>query len=423
MTPEPAALPAWKVLVVDDEPAVHEVSRLILSDLVFEGRGIDVICAGTAAQAREVMGRHEDIALVLLDVVMETDDAGIALVHHIRGTLGNDDVQIVLRTGQPGMAPEREVVLQHEINGYCLKTDVTSQRLHAIVIAALRGYRHTSALRARLTLDKPFAAPPNADLASAAALVGLMRAHDAGAVLLQAQPEVLLSSNQVSGVELVPHWRTSLGLLPASRVCCLVPDGAERRRIALWLLAQACTWARFWRAGKGSAIRVSVPIVGECLADPDTREAVLDALHEAALGPGSLDLLVSESVLLGADEAQRASIAQLRSLGVSLTLVDFGAGTISLPGLNRLVPDRLKIHRLFVREVNADTDRKALARSLIALAQTLGIVAIADGISCNGDLQFYRWEGCEIGQGDALAPACAPADVLAFLQRGHPRSH
>jgi CheY-like chemotaxis protein len=126
----------WKILLVDDEPEVHEVSRLILGDVEFEGRGIDLLCAESATQAREMLLRHDDVALVLLDVVMETDDAGLALVHHIRDQILNRDVQIVLRTGQPGMAPELDVVMRYEINGYCLKTDVTAQRLHSMVISA-----------------------------------------------------------------------------------------------------------------------------------------------------------------------------------------------------------------------------------------------------------------------------------------------
>jgi EAL domain-containing protein (putative c-di-GMP-specific phosphodiesterase class I) len=88
-----------------------------------------------------------------------------------------------------------------------------------------------------------------------------------------------------------------------------------------------------------------------------------------------------------------------------------------------MVPDRLKLHRVFVRAVRSDPARMAMARSLIALAQTLGIAAIADGISSDDDAQFFTWEGCELGQGDALAPACAVADLADWLQHGQRLSH
>ncbi len=418
---------SWKVLLVDDEPAVHDVSRLILAGQTFEGRDIELLSANSAAQAREILMRHGDVALVMLDVVMETDDAGIALVQYIREQRRDSDTQIVLRTGQPGMAPERDVVLRYEINGYFLKTDITAQRLHSIVISALRNYRYMRSLRAvpgfDVRRDVQRVTPQQPDAARSALAQELAQSSAGESILLQAQPEIVLASNQVAGIELVPQWKTSLGLLPAARVCDAVPEGPARRRIALWLLGQACFWARSWCASLGIPVTVSVPVLGESLGDCGTLEAIADAVREAGLAPGTLDLLVSEATLLSGHPDMRAAVATLRAAGVTFTLADFGAQTISLQRLNQGVPDRLKIHRLFVRGVANDPERMALARSLIALAHTLRIVAIADGISSDGDAQFFKWEGCDLGQGDALAPACAPAGVAEFLQHGKRTSH
>lgn len=413
----------WKVLLVDDEPAVHEVSRLILNSLSFEGRGVELLSAGSAAQAREVLSRERDVALALLDVVMETDDAGIALVQHIREQLHDRDMQIVLRTGQPGVAPEADLVGRYEINGYVLKTEITAQRLHSIVIAALRSYRHARSLR-RASERDPDQAPPREPEAMRHALaMELARSGDGENILLQAQPEIMLASNRVAGVELVPHWKTSFGLLPAARVCEALPEGPVRSRVVRWMLAQACFWARSWQATTGRLVTVSIPLVGESLGDCATLAAITGAVRDAELARGSLDLLVSEAVLLSGHPDIRSAVETLRGAGVTITLVDFGARTISLPHLNQLVPDRLKIHRLFVRGVADDPETMALARSLIALAQTLNIAAIADGISSDADAQFFKWEGCDLGQGDALAPACTPAGVAEFLQHGKRASH
>ncbi len=418
-TPSPAGTASWKVLLVDDEPAVHEVSRLILAGLTFEGREVELLSAHSAAQAREMLARQRDIALALIDVVMETDDAGIALVQHIREQRRDKDMQIVLRTGQPGVAPESDIVPHYEINGYFLKTEITAQRLHSIVISALRNYRHTRLLRGA----PPRAAAGEADPVRRSLALELARAGDGDTVSMQAQPEIVLASNRIAGIELLPHWKTSHGLLPASRVGDALPDGPQRRRIEHWLLAQACFWARAWRDRVGAPVTVSVPLIGESLGDCATQAAVVDAVRGAGLAPRALDLLVSEATLLSGHPELPAAVQTLRAAGVTVTLVDFGAQTISLQRLNRLVPDRLKIHRLFVRGVAGDPERMALARSLIALAQTLNIVAIADGISSDADAQFFKWEGCELGQGDALAPACAPADVAEFLEHGKRASH
>ncbi len=402
----------WKVLLVDDEPAVHQVSQLILADVQFDGRGIELLCAHSAAQAREFLARERGVALVLLDVVMETDDAGLALVQHIREQRRDRLVQIVLRTGQPGMAPEREVVLRHEINGYWLKTDLTAQRLRSIVISALRTYRLAMSEQAAAG-----GAEAPLDAGAQALRVELARAAPGEAVVWQAQPEIALASNRIAGIELVPLWKTSMGLLPATRVFDALAGAAACRPHALHLLAQACAWARTWRDA-GAALTVSVPAVGECLGDADTQDRVHDMVQESALPRGTLDLLVGEASLLHGGSALQQALARLRAAGVGFTLADVGAATISLQRLTQLGPDRLKIHRPFVRNVAADPQRMALARSVIALAHTLRIIAIADGIASDSDAQFFRWEGCELGQGDALAPACAPGDVLGLLQQG-----
>jgi putative nucleotidyltransferase with HDIG domain len=133
--------PGWKVLIVDDEPEVHEVTRMVLGDFEFEGRRLDFLHAHSAEQARMQLRDHGDVAVVLLDVVMETDQAGLDLVHFIRRELDNQFVRIVLRTGQPGQAPEREVVASYDINDYKEKTELTSERLFTTLYATLRAYR------------------------------------------------------------------------------------------------------------------------------------------------------------------------------------------------------------------------------------------------------------------------------------------
>lgn len=413
----------WKVLLVDDEPAVHDVSALILADLRFEGRDITLLSAHSGAQARELLARESGIALVLLDVVMETDDAGMALVQHIRETLHEHDMQIVLRTGQPGMAPEDEIVRRYEINGYVLKTEVTAQRLQTIVMAALRGWRHAQTLRTVPPAERPAALPQASALARQSLRRALLADRDGQAVLLQAQPEVELASNLVRGVELVACWKSATGLLPAARVGELLPPGPLRRRVVQWLLAQGCFWARAWQAAAGHSMRVSLPLVGDSLADPAVPGLVLAALQRSGLPPGALDLLIGEATLFGGQSAVRDALSTLRAAGVTVTLVDFGGQTIALQRLNQMVPDRLKLHRVFVRAVRSDPERMAMARSLIALAQTLQIVAVADGIASDDDAQFFKWEGCDLGQGDALAPACAVSDLAGWLQHGQRISH
>lgn len=131
---------AWKVLIVDDEPDVHSLTKLLLRNFNYRKRGLEFLSAYSAAEARTVLQANADIALVLLDVVMETEHAGLALVDYVRNELGNRMVQIVIRTGQPGQAPPLTVISNHGINDYKEKTEITQQNMILTVVKALRLY-------------------------------------------------------------------------------------------------------------------------------------------------------------------------------------------------------------------------------------------------------------------------------------------
>ena len=132
---------AWKLLVVDDEPDVRSLTRLNLKGFRFAERDVEIIEAGSAAEARSVLAEHPDIAVALIDVVMESDDAGLLLVEYIRKTLGNLMMRLVIRTGQPGVAPERYVIDHFDIDDYKDKTELTAQRLYTTVRSSLKSYR------------------------------------------------------------------------------------------------------------------------------------------------------------------------------------------------------------------------------------------------------------------------------------------
>lgn len=130
----------WKVLVVDDEEGIHSVTRLALRHFTVESKPLTFFHAYTAEQAREVLLENPDIAVVLVDVVMESDHAGLDLVEYIRQQLHNDFIRIILRTGQPGQAPEMEVIERFKIDDYRLKTELTQDKLCAVLLASIRTY-------------------------------------------------------------------------------------------------------------------------------------------------------------------------------------------------------------------------------------------------------------------------------------------
>ncbi|WP_028101490.1 response regulator [Pseudoduganella violaceinigra] len=136
----PNAAP-WRILLVDDEPDIHDITQLTLRRFRLDGRGLEFLHAYSGAQAKQVLAAEADIALVFLDVVMEQEDAGLEVARWLRQDLGNQFTRIVLRTGQPGQAPEERVIVDYDINDYKEKTELDRTKLFTTTFAALRAYR------------------------------------------------------------------------------------------------------------------------------------------------------------------------------------------------------------------------------------------------------------------------------------------
>ena len=131
----------WKILIVDDDEEVHRATLFALKKVELLGRKLKMLHAYSAAEARKVLSAEEDIAVILLDVVMEHNEAGLELVGVIRDELQLDEVRIILRTGQPGYAPETEVITEYDINDYRSKSELTQTRLITSLVSALRSYQ------------------------------------------------------------------------------------------------------------------------------------------------------------------------------------------------------------------------------------------------------------------------------------------
>ncbi|SHE81221.1 HD domain-containing phosphohydrolase [Vibrio gazogenes] len=152
----------WKILIVDDEDGMHTITKLALNRTQFDGKGLIFFSAYNVAQAKEILSSENDIAVVLLDVVMETEEAGLEVAEYIRDVQGNHLVRIILRTGQPGTVPEKDIIEQYDINDYREKTELTKRKLHSTVYTAIRSYRDISALENhKLGLEKVIGATAN----------------------------------------------------------------------------------------------------------------------------------------------------------------------------------------------------------------------------------------------------------------------
>jgi PAS domain S-box-containing protein len=130
----------WNILIVDDDVDVHVVTKFALRDVRYNGRALNFLHAYSGKEGFSVLRDTPDVALVLLDVIMETDHAGLVLAHQIRAELDNHQVRIVLRTGQSGQTLEQSVIVDYDVNDYRTKSDLTTQKLFTTVISSLRTY-------------------------------------------------------------------------------------------------------------------------------------------------------------------------------------------------------------------------------------------------------------------------------------------
>jgi diguanylate cyclase (GGDEF)-like protein len=128
----------WKVLVVDDEVSIHDVTISALKSVMVEGRRLEIISAMNATEAKQKLDEHDDIALALIDVVMETRTAGLELVDYIRQELGNHLMRLVVRTGQPDEVPERYIIDRYDINDYKEKTELTVDKLYTVIRSSIK---------------------------------------------------------------------------------------------------------------------------------------------------------------------------------------------------------------------------------------------------------------------------------------------
>ena len=153
-----------KVIIADDEEEVHKVTRFVLKDFRYQGKKIAFLSAYSGAEAKQLLQEHPDASLILLDVVMEQDDSGLDVAEFIRNSLHNELIRIIMRTGQPGIAPEEEVITKYDINDYKEKTELTSRKFKTAMTMALRSHGEISTINAFKTLLEQEVAARTAEL-------------------------------------------------------------------------------------------------------------------------------------------------------------------------------------------------------------------------------------------------------------------
>ncbi|HZW23823.1 putative bifunctional diguanylate cyclase/phosphodiesterase [Noviherbaspirillum sp.] len=245
----------------------------------------------------------------------------------------------------------------------------------------------------------------------------LRKALDRGELLLYYQPQVNLRDGRLVGLEALLRWQhPELGMISPVEFIPVAEDSGLIVPIGRWVLRTACKQAAAWRESGLGAIPVSVNLSARQTRDPNLVHDIIGALREFDIPPSQLELEITETVLMDNVHANVDLLNRLQTEGIRLSIDDFGTGYSSMAYLKRFPIDQVKIDRTFVRDIPGDGDDEAITTAIIAMAHSLGLSVVAEGVETEEQLSFLRNAGCDIMQGYYFAEPRPAEQVAAFLR-------
>ena len=233
---------------------------------------------------------------------------------------------------------------------------------------------------------------------------------------LHYQPQFNLQRREIQGFEALVRWQhPEMGLVPPSE---FIPLAEETGLIVLlgdWVLESACRQARAWMELSPTPLRMAVNLSGRQFWQGDLVDAISRGLARAGLPPDRLELEITESMVMRDVDLAIDKMRELASMGIQLSMDDFGTGYSSLAALKRFPIHTLKIDKSFIREVTTNANDAAISSAIIALAHTMNLKVIAEGIETQEQLDFCLERGCEFGQGYFFSKPVAAAEAEAML--------
>ena len=245
----------------------------------------------------------------------------------------------------------------------------------------------------------------------------LRRALERREFVLHYQPQVDLVSCAIVGAEALIRWqRPDNGLLPPKDFIPLLEETGLIVQVGEWVLHEACRCAKRWQDEGLPPIHMAVNLSSRQIQESDISATVRHALDESGLDPRSLELEITESIVLVNTEAVMRTLNEVKACGVRLALDDFGTGYASLSYLQRLPVARIKIDQSFVTNITSDPGDASIVRAVVSMAHSLGLAVIAEGVETEGQLGFLRGLQCEEMQGFYFSPAVPAEDFVVMLR-------
>jgi predicted signal transduction protein with EAL and GGDEF domain len=253
--------------------------------------------------------------------------------------------------------------------------------------------------------------------------VALRQAVAEGGLRLHYQPMVRFDDRTPMGLEALLRWtHPELGKVSPAEIIPVAESTGLIAPMGEWILHAACAQVRAWRDAGRRPLPVSVNVSPRQFALSDLRRLVSEALRANRLEPHWLELEITESAVLGDDQDVPATLRDLRAMGVRVALDDFGTGYSALGYLTRLPIDTLKMDRSFVRDVDSDPSASGVVRAVVAMAHSLGMRVVAEGVDADEQARALQSLGCDVLQGFLISGALPPDEVVRFLPEPGPGS-
>ncbi len=242
----------------------------------------------------------------------------------------------------------------------------------------------------------------------------LRRAVERNEFLLHYQPKVDMRSGRITGVEALVRWQhPDRGMVPPAQFIPLAEETGLIVQIGEWVLRTACSDARGWRDQGLPEISVAVNLSARQFAREDLASSILNVVHEAGFDPRSLELEITESTVMQSADRAASVLRQLKDVGVRVAIDDFGTGYSSLGYLKQFPIDSVKVDRSFIRDIPDDKDDVAITCAVIAMAQSLRLKVVAEGVETAEQYAFLREQGCDEIQGYYFSQ---PVDAAALAR-------
>ena len=382
-----------RLAVLDDDPAICEIVRLVGSEAGFDVQSYRTVTAFRADIASEP-------AVILLDLCLADLD-GIEVLRALAGTHSHS--RIVLMTG----ADPRVLNTAERIGlGYGLNIAATLRKPFAI-----------AALRAALT--------STANPADIARRSGVSIAHElhraiaGNELVLHYQPKIKLSTGRITGAEALVRWHhPTLGLLPPGRFIPVAERAGLMSPLTHWVLDEAIRQLAEWnRLGILTSVAVNMP--SEILSDIALPDTIDTLLQRAGVPAGALTLEVTEAGVMKDVLTAMDVLTRFRFKGISLAIDDFGTGYSSLIKLHRMPFNELKIDRSFIENAHADDESRVITETIINMARSLGMDVVAEGVENTDVLDLLIDLGCDAAQGFLLTPPLPADEYLAWYRTTH----